>query len=165
MPLISCPDCGTEVSDQAPACVKCGRPIGRSQQPQQKSAATSLNLWLSVLALGALGYFFLTGGNPLDLLKSVTAGVQAYVECEGTLGGVACRVTRRAGSGAARACWDVEFACVNGTTTSEHACHDVPAGIGSMSARSIGWNEFSNFGRCDQVATSRVLNLVLRASE
>ncbi len=27
MPLISCPDCNTEVSDRAPACPKCGRPI------------------------------------------------------------------------------------------------------------------------------------------
>lgn len=26
MPLIPCPDCGTEVSDQAKACPKCGRP-------------------------------------------------------------------------------------------------------------------------------------------
>lgn len=27
MPLIPCPDCGTEVSDQAKACPKCGRPV------------------------------------------------------------------------------------------------------------------------------------------
>ena len=27
MPLISCPDCKTEVSDRAPACPKCGAPI------------------------------------------------------------------------------------------------------------------------------------------
>jgi len=27
MPLVKCADCGTEVSDQAPACPKCGRPI------------------------------------------------------------------------------------------------------------------------------------------
>jgi DNA-directed RNA polymerase subunit RPC12/RpoP len=26
MALIACPDCGTQVSDQAPACPKCGRP-------------------------------------------------------------------------------------------------------------------------------------------
>lgn len=28
MALISCPDCNTQVSDMAPACTKCGRPIG-----------------------------------------------------------------------------------------------------------------------------------------
>lgn len=27
MPLIQCPDCSREVSDQAPACPSCGRPI------------------------------------------------------------------------------------------------------------------------------------------
>jgi hypothetical protein len=27
MALISCPDCGSEVSDRAPSCPKCGRPI------------------------------------------------------------------------------------------------------------------------------------------
>lgn len=27
MALIACPDCGHQVSDQAPACVNCGRPI------------------------------------------------------------------------------------------------------------------------------------------
>ena len=26
MPLIVCPDCGASISDQAPACVRCGRP-------------------------------------------------------------------------------------------------------------------------------------------
>jgi predicted RNA-binding Zn-ribbon protein involved in translation (DUF1610 family) len=29
MPLVTCPDCGTEVSDQAPACPKCGRPTAK----------------------------------------------------------------------------------------------------------------------------------------
>lgn len=27
MPLIQCPDCGTDISDSAPSCVKCGRPM------------------------------------------------------------------------------------------------------------------------------------------
>lgn len=31
MPLITCPDCNHQVSDQAPACPSCGRPI--SQKP------------------------------------------------------------------------------------------------------------------------------------
>lgn len=32
MPLIPCPDCGTEVSDRAPACVRCGAPIAATPQ-------------------------------------------------------------------------------------------------------------------------------------
>jgi uncharacterized membrane protein YvbJ len=30
MPLISCPDCGRQVSDIAPACPNCGRPFNSS---------------------------------------------------------------------------------------------------------------------------------------
>ena len=28
MPLINCPDCQAEISDAAPSCIKCGRPMG-----------------------------------------------------------------------------------------------------------------------------------------
>lgn len=36
MALVTCPDCGTQISDQAPACPKCGRPLqAQPQQPQQ----------------------------------------------------------------------------------------------------------------------------------
>jgi hypothetical protein len=164
MPLIRCPDCGTEVSDQAAACIKCGRPIGAAKQPDPtaRNPAGSLPRWLLVVAIAAAAYLLFVGRNPVDFIKSVSPGVEAYVECEGTLGGVACRVTRRSGSATAKACWDVEFACANGTTTSAHACHDVPAGIGSMSSRSISWDEFVGSSRCDQVLTSRVSNLVLQ---
>ena len=35
MPLISCPDCGREISDSAAACLGCGRPmeLGEARQP------------------------------------------------------------------------------------------------------------------------------------
>jgi len=37
MALINCPDCGTEVSDAAPACPKCGRPIASVPSPANVS--------------------------------------------------------------------------------------------------------------------------------
>ncbi len=37
MPLITCPDCSSQVSDAAPSCPKCGRPI--ALQPVQVTAA------------------------------------------------------------------------------------------------------------------------------
>ncbi|MDR1042038.1 MAG: zinc-ribbon domain-containing protein [Deltaproteobacteria bacterium] len=42
MPLINCPDCGTQVSDSAPACPKCGRDLvpylpKHKQQPDKKN--------------------------------------------------------------------------------------------------------------------------------
>ncbi len=32
MALIKCPECGKEVSDQAPACIYCGYPLNTEQQ-------------------------------------------------------------------------------------------------------------------------------------
>jgi len=31
MALLKCPDCGNDVSDQAPACPHCGRPLGSAR--------------------------------------------------------------------------------------------------------------------------------------
>lgn len=37
MPLITCPDCGHSVSDAAPACIHCGRPLRAQSQPQPQA--------------------------------------------------------------------------------------------------------------------------------
>ena len=39
MALTKCPDCGKEISDQAPACPNCGRP--QATQPHQTGATSS----------------------------------------------------------------------------------------------------------------------------
>ncbi len=57
MPLVKCSDCGHEISDQAPACINCGRPI-RPDPADQKgkkvvTELTSKNI-KSVQAVGAL---------------------------------------------------------------------------------------------------------------
>jgi len=57
MGLRKCPDCGREVSDKAPACPYCGRPIatGDSQQPTQlEGTAKSLKLQGCLAALLAV---------------------------------------------------------------------------------------------------------------
>ena len=36
MPLITCPDCQTEISDAAPSCIKCGRPMGDDPDKDRK---------------------------------------------------------------------------------------------------------------------------------
>ena len=40
MALVTCPDCKSEISDQAASCIKCGRPMSRdlSDQPAAGSA-------------------------------------------------------------------------------------------------------------------------------
>ncbi len=63
MGLIQCPDCGTEISDQAATCVKCGRPT-----PAAKHS-------------GMVGCALLTVGIPLTLMGGCNA-----VSCLGDWG-------------------------------------------------------------------------------
>lgn len=56
MALVRCPDCGSEVSDAAPACVRCGRPAPFAQQAVVlPNAAPNRFVPRSLLALGAVG--------------------------------------------------------------------------------------------------------------
>ncbi|MCL5036951.1 MAG: zinc-ribbon domain-containing protein [Chloroflexi bacterium] len=40
MPLIQCPDCGKEVSDNAPACPNCGKPFSTVKIEEKKALVT-----------------------------------------------------------------------------------------------------------------------------
>ena len=42
MGLIKCPDCGKEISDIAPSCPQCGRPMARSETADRIAALASL---------------------------------------------------------------------------------------------------------------------------
>ncbi len=48
MPLIPCPDCGTEVSDKAEACPKCARPLGGTTLIEQTA-----KIWKMIQIVGA----------------------------------------------------------------------------------------------------------------
>jgi hypothetical protein len=71
MALVRCADCGTEVSDQATACPRCGRPIAAtvpaspqpSTPPRKK---TSRATWgcLILIILGALGVYLSSNVSP-----------------------------------------------------------------------------------------------------
>jgi len=44
MALIQCPDCGKEISDQAPACLNCGRPVNKTLQEEPEAQQQSIGL-------------------------------------------------------------------------------------------------------------------------
>lgn len=55
MPLINCPDCGQSVSDQAPTCIKCGRPLKQSvakRQPPKHQGNASGAVFFLLICLG-----------------------------------------------------------------------------------------------------------------
>ena len=54
MALVACPDCGTQVSDQAPACPKCARPL-RAQQPAPSAPKKGMSgCAISAIVVGVL---------------------------------------------------------------------------------------------------------------
>ena len=60
MPLITCDDCGTEVSDAASACTKCGRPIAETKTEAAapaKKRRTHPVTWLVLIAIVSVGAY------------------------------------------------------------------------------------------------------------
>jgi type IV pilus assembly protein PilA len=59
MALVTCPDCGTQVSDQAAACLKCGRPLhapqaGWQQQQQRPQPKKGMGVGAIIAIVAAL---------------------------------------------------------------------------------------------------------------
>lgn len=93
MPLITCPDCGKEISDQAPACPNCARPMGGSRQASRDEPVQSFrmnrglaaNISSLVVVVGiVLAIFVLprfcavTGGNRSRATDASTWSQPAY---------------------------------------------------------------------------------------
>lgn len=78
MATIKCPDCGREVSDQAPTCPGCGRPIARPQIQQNVQPPKAKSTTLSILAFvfSIIGCTFVIGGilAIIDLIKNKNDG-------------------------------------------------------------------------------------------
>jgi hypothetical protein len=99
--------------------------------------------------------------SPSSILDWFTE-TQVYVECSAAPAGMSCSIERKAGNQDVTACWDMEFVCVNGTTTNAHACHPVQPGVASKSTRITQWTEFPEISRCDTVRSFNVSNNVIR---
>ena len=58
MPLISCADCNTQFSDQAAACLQCGRPNVRSSPPPPPARRTG-SVWRWIIGVPVAGFALL----------------------------------------------------------------------------------------------------------
>jgi uncharacterized membrane protein YvbJ len=75
MPLVTCPDCGQQVSDQAAACPQCARPLGQQiaslgRGPVQTIEQTGKKWKLPMAIFGGVALlglliFFAGDGNPV----------------------------------------------------------------------------------------------------
>ena len=56
MALIKCPDCSTEVSDQAAACPKCARPMKSPQQSEapKRQRGNGVKILGALMCIGAI---------------------------------------------------------------------------------------------------------------
>ncbi len=64
MALLTCPDCGNEISDAATACPRCGRPTGRAVNVVTNHVVTTrpATSWVTWGCLGCLGVSCLLAG-------------------------------------------------------------------------------------------------------
>lgn len=58
MPLIYCPECGNQTSDQAEACNKCGYPIAKLNFNQKQSSTNNTNTVRSIGTFADLDYYY-----------------------------------------------------------------------------------------------------------
>lgn len=75
MPLLTCQDCGHQVSDRAATCPKCGAPTGATQLVEQTAKKWKfLQLTGLIMAVVGLGLIMQTGGEALFLFRILVFG-------------------------------------------------------------------------------------------
>lgn len=83
MALITCPDCNREVSDRAPACPGCGRPMHDSEAVVIEQTSKPFKAWMLVgLAVALFGFIstgFSSGGGASVGVFLMLIGVVTFV--------------------------------------------------------------------------------------
>ena len=67
MALINCEECGAEVSDRAPSCIKCGTPLNQDITDLESKKKTTNHILHLLLSLVSVGFWL-----PLWLLVVVS---------------------------------------------------------------------------------------------
>lgn len=137
--------------------------------PQQPGWFSRNWKWLLLLGCGLPTLCCLTtmvlglilGGDDFAAALKVADLPTARVDCgEPGPGGVDCDVKRTAGTGAFKACWDLEITCVNQGVMSGHACGTAKADQDALVVN-MPVSGFSNQEGCDAPARGNVVNLTV----
>lgn len=75
MALITCADCSTEVSDQAKACPKCGRPVAKVEQEKKTSPLVYAGLAVAVIG----GLMWVMHYGVFGILVAIAGGAMYLV--------------------------------------------------------------------------------------
>ncbi len=83
MPLVTCPDCGKAISDQAPSCPSCGRPQAAPRQTPsayvwKKSEVFGLGCLVQALSL-AVGFVIGVLGGSVGILLGIAVALAGLV--------------------------------------------------------------------------------------
>lgn len=119
--------------------------------------------WKWLVGLGCLGSLLCCGGSAVVAAVLGQDLPAASVNCgKPGPGGVDCDVARTSGTGAFKACWDLEITCANRGTMLGHACATVGAAEKTLVAN-MPADGFSNQDACDVPTAGTVKDLVVTA--
>jgi len=93
MALITCTDCGHAVSDAAPACPQCGRPISKVPAPRAAAKKTSVGETIGgIIVLGAMiaGVWSCSGDSEGDKQAKVAEREKAATEAAACVKDIQC---------------------------------------------------------------------------
>ena len=76
MPLINCPDCNQEISDTAPNCIHCGRPLENKPFVNIKAGTGNLN---TLMFLGIISLLMIILGTLLPVASAPIVGGLDYI--------------------------------------------------------------------------------------
>ena len=82
MALVACPDCSQQVSDAAPSCPHCGRPIAAievQQTAKKYKAWMAASFIVSILSFAATGFLFLMDKPIWPTFALAIASLVAYL--------------------------------------------------------------------------------------
>lgn len=87
MGLLPCPDCGNKVSDAAPVCPKCGRPITEADRATYDQASRAVGygcLVVALLLLGTCAYIDWRSSDPAAVAERQAQDrlITTYYNCQ-----------------------------------------------------------------------------------
>lgn len=93
------------------------------------------------------------------LLASCEGDSKVSVKCSYLIDGASCAVSRLSGTVPVDVTWMISINCANGQLIQAIGDEQIGGGAGTTAMRTVRWDEFNGFNRCDKVKSSSVSNV------